>query len=135
MTEHRDSAPLGRVLHARLHLLDRQVIEHRSGRMLAKVDDVEIDFSGEQPVVAALLTGPAAWGPRLPGLLGRFVTALHRRLHDDAAPEPNHIDLAHVVEIGSAVEVDGTDLGTKGLDRWVDEQFISRIPGAHHAAQ
>lgn len=134
MTDARDKQASGRILHAQLHLLDRQIIEHRSGRMVAKVDDVEIDLSGDQPMVTALLTGPAAWGPRLPGLLGRFVTAVHRRLHHDADPEPNVIDLAHVVEIGPAVEVDGKDLGTKALDTWVDEQFISRIPGARHAA-
>jgi hypothetical protein len=86
-------------------------------------------------VVAALLTGPAAWGPRLPGLLGRFVTSVHRRLHRDADPEPNRIDMAHVVRIDSAVRVDGEDLGTKTMDRWTDEQFISRIPGAKHATQ
>lgn len=134
MTDRTGPTPGGRILHAQLHLLDRQIIEHRSGRMLAKVDDLEIDFSGEQPVVTALLTGPGAWGPRLPGLLGRFVTSVHRRLHRDADPGPNVIDMAHVVEIGSAVEVDGDDLGTKTMDRWVDEQFVGRIPGAHRAA-
>jgi sporulation protein YlmC with PRC-barrel domain len=130
-----DQDTTGRVLHAQLHLLDRQIIDHRTGRMLAKVDDIEIDFTGEHPVVTGLLTGPAAWGPRLPGLLGRLVTSVHRRLQPEQDPEPNVIDLAHVVEIGSAVEVDGQDLGTKAFDAWVDREFISRIPGAHHEAQ
>lgn len=135
MTDAQERRASGRILHAQLHLLDRQIVEHRSGRMVAKVDDVEIDLSDEQPVVTALLTGPAAWGPRLPGLLGRFVTAVHRRLHQDTDPQPNVIDMAHVVEIDSAVEVDGQDLGTKALDTWVDEQFINRLPGARHAAE
>lgn len=135
MTEARDNGASGRILHAQLHLLDRQIIDHRSGRMVAKVDDVEIDLSGDQPMVTALLTGPAAWGPRLPGLLGRMVTSVHRRLHPDDGPEPNVVDMAHVVEIGSAVEVDDTDLGTKALDTWVREQFIDRIPGAGHATE
>jgi sporulation protein YlmC with PRC-barrel domain len=135
MTDAQGNQASGRILHAQLHLLDRQIIDHRSGRMVAKVDDVEIDFSGDQPTVTALLTGPAAWGPRLPGLLGRFVTAVHRRLHHDADPAPNVIDMAHVVEIGSAVEVDDADLGTKALDVWVRDQFISRIPGAGHATE
>ena len=57
----------GKILHGQLHLLDRQVVEHGTGRMVAKVDDVEIDFSGEQPFVSGLLTGPAAWGHAFPG--------------------------------------------------------------------
>jgi sporulation protein YlmC with PRC-barrel domain len=133
MTEPR--GPTGRVLHAQLHLLDRQIVDHRTGRMVAKVDDVEIDTTGEDPVVTGLLTGAAAWGPRLPGLLGRFVTSVHRRLHPEHDPEPNVIDMAHVVEIDSAVRVDGEDLGTKGFGTWADRQFISRIPGAHHETQ
>lgn len=135
MTDAQGNHASGRILHAQLHLLDRQIIDHRSGRMVAKVDDVEIDFSGDQPMVTALLTGPAAWGSRLPGLLGRLVTSVHRRLHPDDNPEPNAIDMAHVVEIGSAVEVDDADLGTNALDAWVRDQFISRIPGAGHATE
>jgi sporulation protein YlmC with PRC-barrel domain len=135
MTNADDPGPRGRILHAQLHLLDRQIVHHGTGRMLAKVDDVEIDVSGEQAVVTGLLTGPAAWGPRLPGLLGRFVTAVHRRLHPDHDPQPNVIDMAHVVEIGSAVQVDGEDLGTKTFDTWADRQFVSRIPGASHETQ
>src|SRR5689334_10851848 len=125
--------PAGRILHAQLHLLDRQVVDHRTGRMVAKVDDVELDLGGEVPVVTALLSGPGAWGPRLPGLLGRTVTGTHRRLGPTGDPGPVRIDWSHVVEVNSAVHVDRTDLGPGVLAHWLDEHLISRIPGAGHA--
>ena len=127
--------PPGRILHAQLHLLDRQVVEHGSGRLVAKVDDVELDLDAEVPTVTALLTGPGAWGPRLPGVLGRSVTGIHRRLHPAEEPEPSRIDWSHVVEVDSAVHVDRDDLGPQGLGRWLDEHFIGRIPGARHEAE
>lgn len=61
--------------------------------------------------------------------------AVHRPLHPDRDPGPNVIDMAHVVEIDSAVRVDGDDFCTQGFERWVDEQFIRRIPGADPEAQ
>lgn len=125
----------GKILHGQLHLLDRQVVEHGTGRMVAKVDDVEIDLSGEEPIVSGLLTGPAAWGARLPGVLGRVVTGVHRRLHPAEDPQPHVIDMSHVVEIDSAVHVDSADLGTRGLGDWLDAHVIGRIPGARHAAE
>lgn len=124
----------GRTLHAHLHLLDRQIIDKGTGRMVAKVDDVELDLSGDYPIVTAFLTGPQAWGKRLPGLLGRWVCAVHRRLHPDAEPGPNAIPAGLVVDVGSAVIIGSTDhLDVQGLGRWVDEQVIRRIPGADHA--
>ena len=127
--------PAGRILHAQLHLLDRQVVQHGTGRMVAKVDDVELDLDADVPTVTALLTGPGAWGPRLPGVLGRSVTGIHRRLHPAEEPEPSRIDWSHVVEVDSAVHVDRDDLGPHGLGRWLDEHFIGRIPGARHEAE
>jgi sporulation protein YlmC with PRC-barrel domain len=128
-----ESRPRGRILHAQLHLLDRQVVDHRTGRMVAKVDDVELDLDGPVPVVTALLSGPGAWGARLPGVLGRGVTGIHRRLHPAEDPDPTRIDWSHVVEIDSAVHVDRKDLGPQALGRWLDEHFVNRIPGAGHA--
>jgi sporulation protein YlmC with PRC-barrel domain len=126
----------GRVLHAALQLLDRQVIEQQNGRMVAKVDDLEIDTDAEVPHVTALLTGPQAWGVRLPGLAGRFVTSVHRRLHPDRDPGPNRIPAARITDITSAVVIDSMDgLEVQGWGRWVDEQVICRIPGSGHASE
>jgi hypothetical protein len=126
----------GRVLHGQLHFLDRQIVSRRDGRLVGKVDDLEIDVTSEVPYVSALLTGPSAWGARLPGLVGRIIVATHRRLHPDADPEPNRISAVRIVDVTSAVQVDSKDdLGIEGLGDWIDEQIISRLPGAGHAAQ
>jgi hypothetical protein len=120
----------GRAIHGSLHLLDRQVVSKRDGRLVAKVDDVEIDLTAEEPYVSALLSGPQALGPRLPGLLGAFVTAVHRRLHPDPDPGPNRIPAARIVDVTSAVHIDSDDdLDVQGFGDWVDAQVISRIPG------
>jgi hypothetical protein len=126
----------GRVLHAQLHLLDRQVVSRRDGRLLGKVDDLELDLAGDVPHLSALLSGPAAWGHRLPGLLGAFVRSVHRRLHPQRDPGPNVIPAARIVDVTSAVHVDsGDNLDIQGFGIWVDEQIICRIPGSGHAAE
>jgi|SRR3954452_3243990 len=120
----------GRVIHANLHLLDRQVVSKRDGRLVAKVDDVEIDLAAEQPYVSALLTGPNALGGRLPGLLGALVTSVHRRLHREVDPEPNAIPAGRMVDITSVVQVDSEDgLDVQGFGDWVEAQVICRLPG------
>ena len=95
----------GRVLHARLHLLGRQLLDLHTGRMLGKVDDVELDLDAEVPVVTALVSGRRA------------------------------IPANQVVEIGSAVKILNQDLDLDRHDKWVEQHVIGRIPGARDAAR
>lgn len=126
----------GREVMAALHLLDRQVLARGTGRMVAKVDDLELDLEADPPRVTALLIGPQAWGARLPGLLGRFVVSAHRRLHADSDPQPETIPIAHLTDLSSAVEVDHEPPSDeRGLGAWVQEQIIRRIPGATDAPE
>jgi sporulation protein YlmC with PRC-barrel domain len=125
----------GRILHAQLHLLDRQVVDHRTGRLLGKVDDVELDLDGPVPVVGALLSGPQALGGRFNGRLGRLIRAVHRRLHPAPNPGPNWIPAARIVEIDSAVHIDSRGLRLEGFEEWVERTVIARIPGAGDAPE
>src|SRR3954463_8387828 len=105
----------------RLRLLDRQVVD-RDGGMICKVDDVELapaDDGGY--VVTALLAGPLALGPRLPGRLGRRTGAPPRRWSTDPEPSPPRIPFERVTELGSAVVVDRSreELGIARLEDWV----------------
>jgi hypothetical protein len=123
-----------RSLHAQLHLVDRQLIDLRTGRLCGKVDDLELDLSRDPPTVTALLCGPQAWGHRLPGALGRLVVSVHRRL--SGKDEPDRIPAHLVTDVDSAVKISvepGLDL--QGLDRWIEEHFIDRIPGAGDAPE
>ena len=125
----------GRVIHGRLHLLDRQVVSKRDGRLVGKVDDLELEVDVERPYVCALLTGPQALGGRLPGLLGGFVRSVHRRLHPDPDPGPNAIPAGRIVDITSAVQIDSHDgLAVAGFGDWLESQVVCRIPGASHEA-
>src|SRR5215218_3971963 len=121
----------------RLHLLDRQVIDPEGG-MVCKVDDVEFRRADDGSYyVSALLSGPLALGPRLPGLLGTWVLALAHRLSRTENPRPRRIPFSRVVDIGSSVTVDrGRDqLDIAPLEDWVREHVISRIPGNRHESE
>jgi sporulation protein YlmC with PRC-barrel domain len=92
---------------AMLLLLDRQITDVE-GRMVAKVDDVEITEAPDGTVAATgLLCGPAALLPRLGGRFGgalhRFWLALGRQQADRG--RPYWIDLADVRELGSEVRL------------------------------
>jgi sporulation protein YlmC with PRC-barrel domain len=126
----------GRIVHAGLHLLDRQIISKVDGRLIAKVDDLELDLDASAPHVTAILTGPDALGRRLPGLVGRLVVSVHRRLHPDRDPSANRIPAARIVDITSAVIIDSAqDLHVEGFGDWVNQQIIDRLPGSSHETQ
>ena len=95
----------GRVLHAQLHLLDRQLLDQRTGRMLGKIDDVELDLDADVPVVSALVSG----GQRIPA--------------------------NQVAAVESAVQILNQDLDLDRNDDWVERHVIDRIPGAGNAAE
>jgi sporulation protein YlmC with PRC-barrel domain len=121
----------------RLRLLDRQVVD-RDGGLICKVDDVELTATDDGGyVVTALLAGPLALGPRLPGRLGRWTVALAKRWSTDPEPAPRRIPFERVTELGSAVVLDRSrdQLGIAPLEDWVRTHVIDRIPGSRHASE
>ncbi|HEY8673720.1 MAG TPA: hypothetical protein VIM76_08175 [Candidatus Dormibacteraeota bacterium] len=121
----------GLVLDARLHLLDRQVLD-RDGVPVTALDDLELaglvtgdrNPSGDQVVViTALVSGPALL-TRIAG--GRPPRARLERIRwDDVARVGTTIDLG----------VAGDSLDVTWFERWVRDQIIVRIPGGRHAPQ
>jgi sporulation protein YlmC with PRC-barrel domain len=125
------------VFDLRLRLLDRQIAD-RDGGLICKVDDVELERADDGSyVVTALLAGPLALGPRLPGRLGRWVVAVARRWASDPERGPARIPFERVVELGSSVVVDRNrdELGLAPLEDWAREHIIDRIPGSAHASE
>jgi hypothetical protein len=118
--------PAGRLLDARLHLLDRQVLD-ADGVPVTAVDDLEFDLPdddlppGEHTVhVAALLSGPV--------LLTRILGGR------PPASRWVRISWRHVGEIGTALHL---TIRAGGLDatwseRWARDHVIRRIPGGRH---
>lgn len=127
----REPTPAGRVLDARLHLLDRQTLDV-DDVPVACVDDLEVlgaDGSGDvtsgasPAYVTALLSGPVL-GTRMLG--GRPpVDRLHRILW------------RHVADVGTTVRlgVRGEDLDVLWVERWVRDHVVGRIPGGRHDPQ
>ncbi|GAB2501665.1 hypothetical protein GCM10027063_46310 [Promicromonospora xylanilytica] len=121
----------GRVLDARLHLLDRQVLDV-DDVPVCTLDDLELEIvDGEPPedgridgsvpvVISALLTGPVL-GTRVFG--GRPPTSRWYRL-----------PWAHVSEVGTVARlgVRGTGLDATWLERWTRDHIVGRIPGGTH---
>jgi sporulation protein YlmC with PRC-barrel domain len=105
MTGHPWEPRTGDALDAVLHLMDRQVVD-RDGRMVCKVDDVELtehpDGSWE---VTGLLVGPPALIPRYGGRLGGALEESWRRLglQEGNRLVPWRIGLTLVSELGSGV--------------------------------
>ena len=122
--------PAGRVLDARLHLLDRQVLD-ADGVPVATVDDLELTGAeaGEPidptrpPAVAALLHG----------------SVLLTRIFGGRPPEDRWVRTpwADVSDIGIVVSlaVRGENLDATWTERWVRNHIIGRIPGGRHAPE
>ncbi|GAA2293464.1 hypothetical protein GCM10010149_46620 [Nonomuraea roseoviolacea subsp. roseoviolacea] len=116
-----------REIHAGLHLLDRQVVRASTGRLVCKVDDLEL--TGDPPHVTAILAGPLALGPRIGGVPGRLMVAVAELLSPLEDPQPWRIPMHLLTELGSAVEVGG-DPEEPALETWTRRNIIARIPGS-----
>lgn len=95
----------GRVLHAQLHLLDRQLIDNHNGRLLGKVDDVELDLDADPPQVTALISGRV------------------------------RIPTTQIVEIDTAIKITVGQLNLTEGDDWIEHHLIDKIPGAGDAPE
>ena len=116
-----------------LRLLDHQILGPDQ-ELLGNVDDIELLDADSGLFVTGIAIGPASLAQRLPGRLGDWLYAIWRRLHPDRDPKPLVVPIERVTKIGSAVEVDGGAARalaeTFGLEQWLRQYVISRIPGA-----
>ncbi len=122
----------GRVLHATLDLLDRQ-LRDRNGRLCGNVDDLELTFSDTGELyVTGLHSHIGALVYRLGGRrAGSWLRSANRRLHDvDADRTVIPIVLAYNIGPSIDVAVDAIDLATSDTERWVRDHIICHIPGS-----
>ena len=123
----------GRVLHAGLQLLDRQLVD-RSGRLCGKVDDLELsepDAEGNIHVVA-ILCGPGALATRfgctrLGAWLGRML-----EVSADGPGRTGRIPFQRVAGISNhiSLSLDNEESPTFAVERWVRDHIIDHIPGS-----
>jgi hypothetical protein len=127
----------GRVLHASLDLLDRQLLD-RNGIECGNVDDLELTRAEDGTMyVTAILSGPGRLWYRLGRRrLGRWLQHAQQEIGSVDETDRSRIpmDLAH--NIGSSIDiaVDHTELANHALERWTTVHLISHIPGHDHDA-
>lgn len=139
MTSQRERAA-GRVLHAALALLDRQLVD-RNGRLSGKVDDIELTEPDEHGHVhvSAILSGPGALLYRMSRRRsGRWLRRFAAHAFPDAynPDDPVRIPIGVVSDIGNHITLalDREQLATFGGERWVRDHVIDHIPGSRHDA-
>ncbi|KQY24518.1 hypothetical protein ASD16_03025 [Cellulomonas sp. Root485] len=122
-----DEHPPGLVLDARLHLLDRQVLDV-DGVPVCTVDDLEVhgvDGSdlpdGTQTAFVTSLLSGAVLATRVFG--GRPPSSRWHRIR-----------WTHVADVGTTVAlgVRGDTLDVTWTERWVRDRVIGRLPGGRH---
>lgn len=110
------------LLDARLHLLDRQIID-TNGDPIGIVDDLDLAFEGTRPRVTAIRTGQLLT-TRILG--GRPPLS---RLH--AIPWRFVAKIGTVVQLCAEAETD-TCLWA---EHWLRDHVVGRIPGGRHVAK
>ena len=119
------------------HLLDRQVVDP-DGFLIGKVDDVELSIGEDGvPVVTAIHIGQHALGNRIGGVIGRWLAATARRLHETGDPRPLRVPFELVHKVDSAVVLSTRHelMDPSALEIWLRDKVIGRIPGARDAGE
>ncbi|MGW0163495.1 PRC-barrel domain-containing protein [Mycobacterium sp. NPDC003323] len=112
-----------RLLDARLHLLDRQILD-AEGEPVGIVDDLEIDEGGDaEPVITMILTGQV----------------LFTRIFGGKPPRDQLQELPWrlVDRIGTSIHLRpgaDTDDG-RWVEHWLRDHIIGGIPGGRHATE
>lgn len=129
----KDHPPIsrGRLVDARLHLLDRQLTDP-SGDPIGTLDDIDvdgiavgrrIDENSSAPAVSAIMTGHV--------LTTRILGGQPPRARFETVP------WEHVADVGIVVSLteDAVVSDARWREDWLREHVISRIPGGRHAAE
>ncbi len=125
-------------LSARISLLDNQIVD-RDELPIGRVDDLELSVPDGRgpPRVNALLTGSQALGDRLGGAVGAIMARISRRLRSpSASPAPARLDpdLIEDLEPLLKLKVPLRELDeVAGLERWLAENVVEKLPGGGHA--
>jgi len=121
----------GKLLDARLHLLDRQLLDDNDDPV-GIVDDVELtDFELDSDI------SDGAHAPQVTGLLSGQVLATRIFGGEPPRSRLQEIPWELVASIGVVVKLKPTDmrLDVGWVERWLRDRIIKHIPGGRHAAE
>ncbi|MBU9763981.1 hypothetical protein FR943_09015 [Mycobacterium sp. TNTM28] len=119
-----------RIVDARLHLLDRQLLDH-DGAPAGIVDDLEIDG-----IEAGVDIDPGSAPPRVTAILTGQV--MLTRILGGAPPRTmlHEVPWEHVASVGVTVELaDTLPAEADWVEHWLRAHIVARIPGGRHAAE
>ena len=125
-----------RHLDAGLDLLDRQILDSE-GTPVGKVDDLELSLGpdGRPPEVVALLVGPQAQGPRVGGRIGEWMARIGARIAGTSDPRRIPLELVAKFDVSIHLNVPASSVSDpSGLEAWLSERFVKRIPGGRRAS-
>jgi hypothetical protein len=121
----------GNLLDARLHLLDRQLLDH-DDNPVGIVDDLELSGIEVDRDIAT-----DAEAPRVTSLLSGHVVATRILGGQPPLSRLQTIPWRLVASIGVVVRMKPTDLviDADWMERWLCDRIIKHIPGGRHAAE
>jgi hypothetical protein len=128
----------GRVMHAALHLLDRQMRD-RHGQLCGNVDDLELERNDETGAVyvSAVLSGPGHLLYRMGRRrLGTWLAKLTTHIERSSLEDPGRIPYDRISSIGITVDlaIEADDVATFAAERWTRDHVVGHIPGSRHDA-
>jgi hypothetical protein len=121
----------GRLIDARLHLLDRQLLDDNDDPV-GIVDDLEVtDFDVDKDIPS----GTEA--PRVTGLLSGHVVGTRIFGGEPPRSRLQEIPWSLVHSVGTVVKLKPTDMifDVGWIERWLRDRIIQHIPGGRHAAE
>lgn len=127
-------------LSARVSLLDAQLVDAKR-LPVGRIDDLEFSVpdAGKTPELTGILTGSEALGTRIGGGIGTVMARVSTRLRSSEEPRgPTRIDPALITELEPLVRLrldfDALE-HVAGLERWLADRFVGRLPGAGDEAE
>ncbi|MEN3317264.1 MAG: hypothetical protein V7643_665 [Mycobacterium sp.] len=131
MTDLPNKPHRGRLLDARLHLLDRQLLDDTDDPV-GIVDDLELtDFELDEDIP------PGTEAPEVTGLLSGQVLATRILGGEPPRSRLQEIPWNVVASVDAVVKLKPTDMtfDVSWVERWLRDRIIKHIPGGRHAAE
>ena len=131
MTDLPNKPHRGRLLDARLHLLDRQLLDDTDDPV-GIVDDLELtDFELDEDIA------PGTEAPEVTGLLSGQVLATRILGGEPPRSRLQEIPWNLVASVDAVVKLKPTDMkfDVSWVERWLRDRIIKHIPGGRHAAE
>jgi hypothetical protein len=118
-------------IHLSRNVIDTQLVD-RHQQKIGRIDELLLELEeGKPPRVATIVIGGAARARRV----GGWMVACHRAVHALFGQRAEHesrvpFDAVRCVADTIELDVEGNTLESMGLERWLSEHVIGRIPGA-----